>query len=198
MGAYRTIVADPPWSVSAGRALGEYKIENGRQVFGPRGNEARRLAYPSLQVDAIKSMPIASIADENAHLYLWTINKYIEDAYAVARAWGFRPSTMLVWAKNPMGGGLGSDAYGISTEYCLFARRGAAPAAHRVGSTWFNWKRPYKNGAPQHSAKPAEFFGMVERVSPGPMIELFARTRRDGWAAWGNEVVSDIDLTVSP
>jgi N6-adenosine-specific RNA methylase IME4 len=45
-----------------------------------------------------------------------------------------------------------------------------------------------------HSAKPSEFFEMVEAVSPAPRLELFARPRREGWDAWGNEVESDIEM----
>jgi N6-adenosine-specific RNA methylase IME4 len=100
---------------------------------------------------------------------------------------GFKFSTLLTWAKNPMGGGLGG-CYGISTEHVLFCRRGSLQSTARVSTTWFNWKRPYdKRGKPRHSAKPPEFFAMVETVSPGPRLEMFARDPRLGWSSWGNE-----------
>lgn len=133
-------------------------------------------------------------AEENAHLYLWTINAYLEDAFDLLRIWDFDYSTTLVWAKNPMGGGLGGS-YGISTEFVLFARRGSLPTKSRVTGTWFNWKRPYdERGKPRHSAKPPEFFRMVEEVSPGPYLEMFARDNRAGWDAWGNEVESSVTI----
>ncbi len=140
-------------------------------------------------------MPISSLAhEEGAHLYLWTTNRFLPDAFAVLAAWGFSYSTTLVWAKAPMGGGMGG-AYGISTEYVLFGRRGAAPALSRVSGTWFPWKRPYdERGKPQHSAKPAEFFSMVGRISPAPRLELFARRDRPGWDAWGNQAPGAVDL----
>ncbi len=142
-----------------------------------------------MTVEAIAALPVGDISAPNAHLYLWTINRYLEDAFAVARAWGFQYSTTLVWAKKPMGGGLGG-AYGISTEYCLFCRRGKLASNDRVTGTWFGWKRPYDNrGKPKHSAKPPAFMEMVEKVSPGPYVELFARETRTGWDSWGNEVV---------
>jgi N6-adenosine-specific RNA methylase IME4 len=50
----------------------------------------------------------------------------------------------------------------------------------RVPTTWFQWPR----GA--HSAKPAAFLDIVERVSPGPYVELFARAPRLGWDSWGH------------
>ena len=102
----------------------------------------------------------------------------------MARAWGFKPSTLIVWAKTPFGGGLGG-AWGISTEYVLFARRGSLASTGRVTGTWFNWKRPYKGGFPNHSGKPPAFLDHVEQVSPGPYLGMFARSDRLGWDTWG-------------
>jgi N6-adenosine-specific RNA methylase IME4 len=183
---YRTIVADPPWSVKAGPLMGPWKWEN--QTNG----QSRDLAYPALSVAQISALTIP--AEPDAHLYLWTINAYLEDAYDVARAWGFKPSTMLVWAKTPFGGGLGG-AWGLATEYCLFARRGSLKATGRIGRNWFDWKRPYdRAGKPQHSAKPDAFLDLVEQVSPGPYLELFARSNRLGWDTWGDEALNHVEL----
>ena len=193
MNGYACIVADPPWKVSAGRSIGRYEMRDGKQLFGVTDNAARKLAYPSMTVEQIKALQVESIAAPDAHLYLWTVNRYLRDAFDVAKAWGFTFSTVLTWAKKPMGGGLGG-AYGISTEFCLFCRRGSLRASRRVTGTWFDWKRPYKDGYPNHSAKPPEFMAMVETVSPGPYVELFARERRPGWHAWGNEVESEVVL----
>lgn len=189
---YRTIVADPPWNVKAGPAFGSYVVEDGQQVWQQVHTPTRELAYPTMTVEDICRLDVP--ADTDAHLYLWTINAYVEDAYTVARAWGFSPSTLLVWAKNPMGGGLGG-AFGITTEYVLFARRGRLPSTGRVTGTWFNWKRPYDHrGKPKHSAKPPAFLDMVEQVSPGPYLEMFARSNRLGWDTWGNEAFSHVEI----
>src|SRR5688572_20180041 len=104
---YSTIVVDPPWSVAAGRTIGRYEKKGGKQLFGVRDNGARQLSYPSMSLHQITALPVAELAPADAHLYLWTINKYLPDAFGIAQAWGFTFSTMLVWAKNPMGGGLG-------------------------------------------------------------------------------------------
>lgn len=190
MTPYSTIVVDPPWDVAAGRALGRYVMEDGVQQFGPSSVASRPLAYSSMPVDEICALPVRYCAAENAHLYLWTINRYLQDAFRVAAAWGFTYSTTLVWAKAPMGGGLGG-CYGIATEFVLFCRRGALAATAREPRTWFNWKRPYdKRGKPKHSAKPPEFYHMVERISPGPRLEMFARGNRAGWDCWGDECES--------
>lgn len=34
----------------------------------------------------------------------------------------------------------------------------------------------------------------IERCSPGPYLELFARRPRLGWHVWGNQVDCDVQL----
>jgi N6-adenosine-specific RNA methylase IME4 len=74
-----------------------------------------------------------------------------------------------------------------NTEHAVFATKGKpmVPETALI-SSWFQWPRR------RHSEKPDEFFGLVEQISPGPYLELFARRRRPGWDAWGNEVDSDV------
>ena len=57
-----------------------------------------------------------------------------------------------------------------------------------VMGRWFTW------GRGQHSAKPEAFFDLVESVSPGPYLELFARRQRLGWDTWGNEALEHVEL----
>lgn len=192
--AFPCIVADPPWDVKAGPAGSGYVRLDGKQVWDGTSRPTRDLDYPTMTIEEICALPVEAMAAEHAHLYIWTINKYVEDTYRVARAWGFKPSTLLVWAKVPFGGGLGGT-FGISTEYILFCRRGSLPAKKRVTGTWWNWKRQYdERGKPSHSSKPEAFQTMVESVSPGPYLELFARRKRHGWAVWGNEIVNDVEM----
>jgi N6-adenosine-specific RNA methylase IME4 len=190
MTRYRTIVADPPWDVQAGpkhfQARKPTRADAGSHDprYTPR---SRPLAYDSMTLDAIKGLPVADLAEPNAHLYLWTINAFVEDAYDVARAWGFKPSTLLTWCKAPRGIGLGG-AYALATEHVLFCRRGSLKALTRVDTNWWKWTRT------AHSVKPEAFQDIVESVSPGPYLELFARRKRLGWDSWGNEIESDLEL----
>lgn len=192
MTRYRTIVADPPWNVKAGPLVGGYDPE-GWVNHEQRGS--RDLAYPSMTLAEIAAVPVASMAEDAAHLYLWTINRYLEDSYDISRAWGFKPSTMLVWAKTPFGGGLGGT-FGLCTEYILFCRRGTLASTDRIGRNWFDWKRAYDaRGKPAHSRKPEAFLDLVEQVSPGPYLEMFARRNRLGWDTYGNESLEHVDLS---
>lgn len=196
-GMFRCIVADPPWNVKAGPAGGGYATgEKGMRKWNWRRESLpiRDLAYPTMEVEEICELPVARLGGTDCHLYLWTVNAFVEASYHVARAWGFTPSTLLTWAKTPMGGGLGGT-FGICSAHILFATRGRVDARARIGQTVFYWKRPYDDrGKPEHSAKPEELQNMAEQVSHGAYAELFARRPRPGWAVWGNEVTSDFNL----
>ncbi len=91
---FATIVADPPWEV-------------GRGPEWSSNGSSRPLEYPTMTKYEIAALPVRSMAAKGAHLYLWTINAYVEDAYWIARAWGFEPSTLLTWGKPRHGIGLG-------------------------------------------------------------------------------------------
>jgi N6-adenosine-specific RNA methylase IME4 len=92
-----------------------------------------------------------------------------------------------------MGGGLGS-AFGITSEFFLYARRGS-PVERRTTGTWWQWKRPYVDGHPSHSRKPEGFYDLVEQVSDGPYVELFSRDHhRLGWDVWGNESANTAEM----
>ena len=169
-GTYRCIVADPPWRLDTGPDEMHGTIERGHD----------HLSYDQMSIDAIRALEVGQLAAPDAHLYLWTTNRYIEDAYGIARAWGFKPSALLVWCKNPRGIGLG-DTFRQTAEFVLFARRGSLPARRIVERTWFEWPR----GA--HSVKPHAFYSLVESVTPPPYLDLFARRARKDWTVWGAE-----------
>lgn len=191
MGDYRTLVVDPPWPQKGGGPL------TGREGFLDANGGSLPMPYRTMSLERIAALPINDWAAPDAHLYLWTTNRFLPSAFEVLTAWGFTYSTTLVWAKRPIGAGLGG-AWGIATEYVLFGRRGRLPALSKIGRNWFDWKRPYdERGKPKHSAKPPGFFELVEQVSPGPRIELFARQQREGWDAWGDEVPSSRELATS-
>jgi N6-adenosine-specific RNA methylase IME4 len=179
---YRCIVVDPPWPQKGGGTL------QGREGWHDSNGPSLPMKYGTMSLADIHALNVPALAHpDGCHLYLWTTNGFLRDAFDVLTAWGFTYSTTLVWAKNPMGGGLGG-AYGISTEYCLYARRGNLPALGRVRGSWFNWKRPYdERGKPRHSAKPGDFYRLIEKVSPGPRMDMFARRAWPGWDAWGDQ-----------
>ena len=189
MSRYRTIVADPPWDVN-----GAGPRWTGKKGVDARGvGPSRPLPYQTMALSEILALPVSELADEAAHLYLWTTNRFLDAAYQVVARWGFAPSQMLVWAKTPRGLGLGG-AFTSTTEFILFARRGRLPTLSKQNTSWWNWKRPELGTGPQHSRKPEAFLDLVEQVSPGPYLELFARRNRLGWDTWGNESLEHVAL----
>jgi N6-adenosine-specific RNA methylase IME4 len=195
MNKYHVIYADPPWETKAGRELKGYTFLNGKQTFAAGSNVARDLSYPTMTLEEIKALPVKSIAHADAHLYLWVTNQYLLEAKEVIKQWGFKYSTSIIWSKNPMGGGLGG-AFGISHEILLFCRRGTLRTKCRIKGTVHHVKRPYVNGKPVHSKKPEYFAELIEKVSPGPYVELFARATRTGWDIWGNELQNDVQMEI--
>lgn len=166
-GGFATILVDPPWPLQSGEKH-----------------------YRTMSLARIKALPVGSLAARDAHLWLWTTNALLPKAYEVAEAWGFTVRSPLTWVKFRLGLG-GRYQLRNATEQLLFCTRGKAPLGSRSQPTWFN--------APvtEHSRKPAEQFAIIERVSPGPYLELFARRRPESnqpWAVWGDQVDSDIRI----
>lgn len=170
-GKYRTIVADPPWRYASAATKADAAKHYETQTLG---------WIMSLGDD------VRALAEDDAHLWLWTTNAFIEEGYDVVRAWGFRPLTLLTWCKKQPGVG-----YYLrnNTEHCVLASRGKPLVPDKkVMASWFIWPRN------EHSAKPEAFYDVVEQVSPGPWLEMFSRRARLGWDVWGNESLSHVEL----
>lgn len=169
---YSTIVADPPWDLASINSGWKHRPHDPRSLYG--------IGYSTLSLDQIASMPVRGLASkQGAHLYLWTVTAVLRHSFAIVEAWGFRPKQVLVWAKPGLPPG---RRFRQSCEYVIFGTRGPnLPITRNDIGTWFPWPR---NGP--HSTKPAAFFDLVEEVSPGPYVELFARQLRLGWDSWGH------------
>lgn len=174
------LVADPPWK------FGDKLPGNGR------GAEKH---YPVLSVGEILRFPRPALADD-CHLFLWRVASMQQEALDVAHAWGFTIKSELVWRKLTSGGkrwfGMGRRVR-MEHEVCLIGTRGSPKVLDRSIRSVFEAKVP--DG--RHSAKPDEFFAIVERLCGSPIgphrwapthVELFARKTRPGWATYGNEL----------
>lgn len=198
MKKYSVIYADPPWNQRTGPNLsGGYKVVNGKQVFNNVSTNSLAVPYPTLSVEQIASINVRDITEKDAHLYLWVTNQFILESKKVIESWGFKYSTVLIWQKAPFGSGLGGT-FGIGHEFLLFCRKGNLKSNIKVKGTVHKVKRPYVNGYPCHSKKPPYFRELIESVSPGNKIELFAREKSPGWDTWGNEINNDVDLIFRP
>jgi len=163
---YRTVVADPPWQYG-----------NQRWGVGAIGDGYNTMTYAD-----ICALPVRDVVAKDAHLYVWVTNaKLLDYNYAdLFDAWGFKYKTLLTWRKTACLG-IGHYFRG-ETEHVLFGVRGTLPIP--PGKRQRNL---FESPRGRHSAKPDAFLDLVERVSPGPYLELFARRARFGWDYWGNE-----------
>ena len=177
MTRYRTIVADPPWPYA-----------EGFRGWGKTRSDRRDLPYPPMTLAEIAGLPVASLIDREGYLFLWTTNRHLEFAFGILRGWTLCPKQTLTWCKPPQGQGIGG-LFAPTTEFVIVAQRvGPSGKSHqrnstgeRVDRSHFEWPRL------THSQKPEAFLDMVERVSPGPYLELFARRARFGWDYYGDE-----------
>lgn len=201
---YKTIVADPPWDHSEGTGA---KWTTGfgdtqRALEGEKHNYT--LPYPVLSLDEIKELPVRDLSDpDGARLYLWVTNKYLRHVWDVAETWGFRPVRLIAWCKEPRGWNPGGT-WPSTCEFCLYAVKGvhAATQHGKAPSQWYTWPRqlgpPVAAGERRqtmHSAKPEAFLDLVETISPGPYLEMFARRNRLGWDTWGDESLEHVEMS---
>lgn len=175
---FGAILADPPW-----------QFQNKSGKVAP---EHRRLSrYATLTLADIERLPVAELAADVAHLYLWVPNALLPEGLGVMRAWGFAYKSNLVWHKVRQDGG--SDGRGVGfyfrnvTEVILFGVRGRSARTLAPGRRQVNLIASRKR---EHSRKPDELYPIIEACSPGPRLELFARGLRSGWTVWGNEADS--------
>jgi len=181
----RTIYADPPW-----------QFQNRTGKVAP---EHKRLSrYSTMTVPEICRLPVAEAADEKSHLYLWVPNALLPEGLEVMRAWGFAYKTNIIWEKvrkdgMPDGRGVGFYFRNV-TEILLFGIRGEKNRTLDPGRSQVNLLRAIKR---EHSRKPDEFISLIERCSPAPFLEMFARGSRRDWDMWGNQATEDYEPTWS-
>lgn len=187
---YKALVVDPPWHYKSYTALRSTNWQSRRDA-------AKH--YAVMGIEAIKALPVGDLASPEAHLFLWVTGPCLPLGFEVMKAWGFKYSSVaFTWVKfkrshNPMqlrvtplvagdlhvGLGLTTRK---NTEFVLLGRR---PKAKRIAK---DVREVILAPVREHSRKPDEAYARVERYCAGPYLELFARERRTGWQAWGDEV----------
>lgn len=172
-GKYRTIYVDPPW-----------KLQSIFDTAWKKGRSQLEAKYPLMTAQEIKALPVQDIAADDCSLFLWCTHSTLQQALDLITHWGFKYHVTITWDK-----GAGFSLWGFTrrTELLLYAYRGKINV-NQKGSyipTVFYEKRR------RHSQKPDIAYEYLESNSPSPRLEMFARTKRNGWYVWGNEVESD-------
>ncbi len=191
MSGYVCIVADPPWAPKD-------------KLPGPSRGAARQ--YPVMKTTEISGLADVNVAGElriyreavagDAILFLWRLSSMQSDALAVAQSWGFVVKSDVVWQKLTKNGlpwfGMGRTVR-ASHETCLICVRGRASKVIRAKNVRSTFSAPVPvgpDGKYIHSAKPDAFFDAVVMPLVGDVkrLEIFARSRRAGWDAIGNQL----------
>lgn len=184
---YQTLLADPPWAYRNEKTGGTHMISGASSH------------YPVMSMDELKAMPIKEIVADDAILILWVTWPQLPNGMDLIRAWGFEYVTGLPWIKvrsvshslwdgdviklNRMG--LGFWVRGVSEVVCIAKRGNVHPPTDRYIGLLANCIK--------HSRKPESVYELAETFG-GPYLELFARSRRSGWDAFGNQVDGSIIL----
>lgn len=188
-GKYGCILADPPWRFEA--------------FSGPKLPTTAVDAYATMRAEDLAALPVAGLAAPDSVLVLWVTWPTLEHALNVMRAWGFDYKTCaFCWVKanarqielfrediSPhmtMGYWTRSNS-----EVALLGTRGKPK---RLAA---DVRQAIIEPGREHSRKPDSIHGRIERLVAGPYLELFARQRRLGWDAWGNEVDKFAPATVA-
>lgn len=178
MKRYSVIVIDPPWEIK--------KIK--RKMRPTQIN----MDYSMMSLEQIAKLPIDNISLDDSWCFLWVTQKYLFEAKQILEGWGFSHKLTMVWEKT-YGRSAGMPLYGFrwNAEFILvgtkgkkatFPKRKLIPAVFQAENI-------------RHSQKPDRFYQMIEALGE-TRIDLFARSKREGWDVWGDEVESDIDLYV--
>lgn len=166
---FPTITVDPPWDWGDEEDIDQ----KGRA----------KPDYATMPFDEILNFPVGDFADKDCHIYLWITNRSLPKGFALLEKWGFRYITCITWCKPSFGMG---NYFRGATEHILFGVKGSQELKRKNASTWFEAPR----GKGGHSSKPEEFYKLVESCSPGPYLEIFARSeeKRSDWTQWGSNI----------
>lgn len=168
--SFDLIMADPAWTYRMYSEAGEAKSPQSK--------------YRTMTIEEIKALPVLDLAAPDCLLWLWAVNPMIPQALQVMASWGFEFKTAGTWLKTTKHGkinfGTGYILRG-SNEPFLIGTRGSPRTAKNVRSGFTGLIR-------DHSRKPEEAYAAAERLMPkANRLDLFSRTDRQGWTAWGDE-----------
>lgn len=164
---YKTIVIDPPWNQ---KKTGLRKV---------RPNQKRKFTYKLMSIQEIQNFKINAFAEEECLIFLWTIDKYLEEAHKILKNWGFKKHCVFVWNKPT---GVCPFSVQFRNEYCLMGYKGKFKINQIGISTNFS------ASVREHSRKPDVFYEIVKNLGDAPRIDIFSREKRNGFDQWGDEI----------
>jgi len=173
---YNLIYADPPWRQSKG----------GKKSVRPKSS-GEELDYQVISLEEIEDILREKCSGANV-LFLWAIDKYLFEAEDIARRLGFKLHARMIWDKVTGIPAAFTIRYGH--EYLLWFYR--SPLPHIALEERGKIHSVFREQVRRHSQKPEIAYQIIERLYPSlTKLEVFARNRRRGWDAFGNELPSE-------
>jgi N6-adenosine-specific RNA methylase IME4 len=176
---YEVIYADPAWQYNTKSPLASKRPETCQRAGGVD------YYYPTMPLDEIKQLPINELSEKDAILFLWATVPLLPEAFEVISAWGYKYKTMITWHKLRCKG-MGYWFRG-HTEHLLLATKGKISPFRSLQHNIIS------HPVQKHSEKPDVFRKLIEKETANypRRIELFARSRFEGWDSWGNQLPTD-------
>ncbi len=172
-GPFGCILADPPWA---------FKSFSGKTGTPHRSANDH---YVTMPWEDIAALPVQEVAAKDCALFMWVVDSHLDVAIELARAWGFEFKTRAFTWRKLTSTGIARIGMGYwtrkQTEMCWLFTRGKPKRLSKGVREIIDAQRR------EHSRKPDEQYERIEALVGGPRLELFARTARPGWSAWGNE-----------
>ena len=169
---YRCVVIDPPW-------------EYDDALPGPARGAGKHYDGLMAMTD-ILTLPLDRIVAPECHVWLWYTNSFLIEAGQLLTKWaqfGLRPKTQLTWCKEP---GIGMGHYlRNTTEHAVLATRSRTVDTNNPRNIPSHFVAPRG----KHSRKPDEAYDIIRQVSPGPYLDVFARSPRESFDRFGNELL---------
>ncbi|WP_441256254.1 MT-A70 family methyltransferase [Bradyrhizobium sp. 482_C4_N1_1] len=168
--SYDLIVIDPPWPFKTWSPAGEGKSASQH--------------YRLMTLAEIGALPVRGLLKANAVVLLWTTGAMLAQAVAVMEAWGVTFKTELAWRKVTRNGKvrMGCGYWARSMHEPILLGTVGKPSKITLPSCFDGLAR-------EHSRKPDEFYELITTKTPGlRRADVFAREKREGWDAWGDEV----------
>jgi N6-adenosine-specific RNA methylase IME4/ParB-like chromosome segregation protein Spo0J len=172
VGIYRCLYVDPPWKYEDATCQG-----------------AAAEQYGTMSLEDIAALSVGQLAHaEGCFLWMWATWPMLREGAPskLLSAWGFEWKSEITWDKERLGLGRWIRK---QTEVLILATKG------KVYSWWKDQgvRDLIRVASGKHSEKPDQIRDLVARLSPGPRLELFARSCSPDFDRWGDEAPDDTE-----
>jgi N6-adenosine-specific RNA methylase IME4 len=176
---YDVVLLDPPWFY-----YGQQDKMGAAAKF-----------YPLMTDEQLMALPVASILNKKAVVFMWATAPRLDFAVDLLRHWGLTyRGVAFTWVKTRQDGVTPIGAQGVrpsvvkpTTEFVLVASNVSKGRPLPIADE--SVRHVVLAPKQEHSRKPDEVHESIDRLYPDARkIELFARREVVGWDVWGNEV----------